>query len=97
MSKLDNILSHIPACAIKWNRAGTDFGHTLVQPQPCRIEEEDHGVMVIFSAENNDGVADYWDDLKIHQDLEAWADKFGSYFEWENAGAISVFFEGVQA
>lgn len=96
MSKLDNILSHIPACAIKWNRAGTDFGHTLVQPQPVRIEEENHGVLVTFSAEDGDGVADYWR-YEINADLEAWADKFGSYFEWENPGAISVFFEGVRS
>ena len=94
---LDNILSHIPACAIEYNKAGSDFGYKLVAPKPCRIEEESHGTMVIFSAENADGIADYWQDLFIHADLEAWADKFGAYFEWENAGAISVFFEGVQS
>ena len=94
---LDNILSQIPACAIEWSKAGSDFGHKLVAPEPCRIEEESHGTMVTFSAENADGIADYWRDLYIHSELEAWADKFGAYFEWENAGAISVFFEGVQS
>lgn len=97
MQKLDTILSHIPACAIEWSKAGTMFGHKLIQPQPCRIEEEAHGTMVIFSAENGDGIADYWQSMFIHPDLEAWAKKFGSYFEWENAGAISVFFEGVRS
>ena len=97
MSKLDKILSHIPACALQYSKAGTMFGHKLVQPEPVRIEEESHGTMVTFSAENGDGIADYWDDLKIHSDLEAWADKFDSYFEWENPGAISVFFEGVRS
>ena len=96
MLKLDQILGHIPACAIEWNKAGTMFGYKLVQPQPCRIEEESHGVMVTFSAEDGDGIADYWK-YEIHPDLERWADKFGSYFEWENPGAISVFFEGVRA
>ena len=97
MSKLDKILSHIPRCAIEWNRAGSEFGYKLTQPQPVRIEEESRGVMVTFSAENGDGIAEYWDSLRIHPDLEAWAEKFGSYFEWENPGAISVFFEEVQA
>ena len=97
MTKLDQILSHIPACAIQWNRAGSEFGYKLVQPQPCRIDEESHGTLVVFSAEDGDGIAEYWDDLKIHPDLERWAEKFGSYFEWENAGAISVFFEGVRS
>ena len=96
MPKLDQILSHIPACAIEWNGAGTMFGYKLIQPKPCRIEEEAHGTMVIFSAENGDGVADYWS-YKINADLERWANKFGSYFEWENPGAISVFFEGVRS
>ena len=94
---LDHILSHIPQCAIEYSEAGTLFGHKLVAPEPCRIEEESHGTMVTFSAENADGIADYWADLFIHADLEAWAGKFGAYFEWENPGAISVFFEGVQA
>ena len=96
MSKLDKILSTIPHCAITWPM---EFGAdpTMTQPQPCRIEEEAEGTMVFFSAENADGIADYWDDLKIHPELDAWAEKFGSYFEWENPGAISVFFEGVRA
>ena len=96
-NNLDNILSHIPACAIEWSKAGSDFGHKLVAPEPCRIEEESHGTMVTFSAENADGIADYWRDLYIHSELEAWADKFGAYFEWESAGAISVLFEGVRS
>ena len=96
MSKLDSILKAIPHCAIKWGREIGDEP-TMTQPEPVRIEEETHGVMVTFSAGNGDGIAEYWDDLKIHQDLERWADKFGSYFEWENPGAISVFFEGVRS
>ena len=96
MSKLDTILSHIPACAIQYSKAGTMFGHKLVQPQPVRIDEESGGVLLTFSAEDGDGIADYWR-YEINADLERWADKFGSYFEWENPGAISVFFEGVRA
>ena len=96
MTDLDTILSYIPACAIQYSKAGTMFGYTVVQPRPVRIEEEAHGVMVTFSAEDGDGVADYWK-YEINADLEAWADKFGSYFEWENPGAISVFFEGVRS
>lgn len=96
MSKLDKILSHIPACAVEYSKAGTMFGRKLVQPKPVRIEEESHGTMVIFSTENGDGIADYWG-YEIHADLEAWADKFGAYFEWENPGSISVFFEGVRS
>jgi len=96
-TKLDTILSHIPACAIEYNNAGTMFGHKVKQPEPCRIEEESHGTMITFSAEDGNGIADYWADLFIHPDLEAWAEKFNSYFEWENPGAISVFFEGVRS
>ena len=96
MPKLNQILSHIPACAIEWDKSGIDSGYKLIKPKPCRIKEEAHGTMVIFSAENGDGVADYCS-YKINADLEAWAKKFGSYFEWENPGAISVFFEGVQS
>ena len=94
--KLDTILSQVPHCAIKWGRNVGDEP-TMTQPEPARIEEEAHGTMVIFSAEDADGIADYWQSLYIHPDLKAWADKFGSYFEWENAGAISVFFEGVRS
>ena len=96
-NKLDTILSHIPACAIEYNRAGTMFGHKVKQPEPCRIEEESHGTMLTFSAEDGNGIADYWADLFIHPDLEAWAAKFDSYIEWVNPGTISVFFEGVRS
>jgi hypothetical protein len=92
---LDTILKAIPHCAIKWGREIGDEP-TMTQPEPARIDEESRGVLVTFSAEDGDGVADYWR-YEINADLEAWADKFGSYFEWENPGAISVFFEGVQS
>ena len=95
MSKIDQILKAIPHCAIKWGREIGDEP-TMTQPKPVRIDEESGGVMVTFSAEDGDGIADYWR-YEINADLERWADKFGSYFEWENPGAISVFFEGVRA
>jgi hypothetical protein len=92
---LDTILKAIPHCAIKWGREIGDEP-TMTQPEPARIDEESRGVLVTFSAEDGDGIADYCR-YEINADLEAWADKFGSYFEWENPGAISVFFEGVQS
>lgn len=92
---LDTILKSIPHCAIKWGREIGDEP-TMTQPEPVRIDERSRGVLVTFSAEDGDGIADYWR-YEINADLEAWADKFGSYFEWENPGAISVFFEGVRS
>jgi hypothetical protein len=54
------------------------------------------GEVIIVSAEDGNYFADYYcefnnDDPYIHPKLEKIADKYGLYWEWEHAGAISLY------
>lgn len=40
-----------------------------------------------MSAEEGDGLADYWE-MFIHPDLEEWAHAKGYYWEWQDAGSL---------
>jgi len=50
---------------------------------------------LIISAENGDGLADYYGEFEdgpyIHPDLEAWAEENGGMWEWESPGAIGFY------
>ena len=78
--------------SMDWDRETKSLIDTVVSPT---VIERDG--LVIVSAEDGKGFADYWgcdeiqrEGMYIHPELEALADKHGMYWEWEDAGAISI-------
>ena len=90
----NQILNSLPQCAYSWK--GLDYDG-MTHPKVARVEQKSHGVLIVISAENGDGVAEYYQDMYVHPELEAWARRWGSYVDWESAGAVSVFVEGVRS
>jgi hypothetical protein len=95
----DTLIGTMPKCGVTFPASYDE--PVYVMPK-YRVEEHNHGVEIYISAEDGDGVADYWGQWNneipyIHPKLEAWAESHGSYFEWQNAGCIVAFFEGVRS
>ena len=91
------LINDLPHCGINWDdpRLGADNDGL---PVKAWAEEYEHGVMICVSAEEGDGVADYYGEFRggypwIEPRLEAWAEKHGAYWEWCNPGRIDCFIE----
>ena len=71
---------------------GFDSDNNIIEKQVKPYAFERDGCLFI-SAENGDNAADYYGEHRggycwINEALEAWAEKRGGYFEWENPGTI---------
>jgi len=91
------LINDLPHCAINWDDPRLGAGDDGL-PVKAWAEERENGVMICVSAEEGDGVADYYGefrggDMWIDPRLEAWAEKHGAYWEWYNPGRIDCFIE----
>lgn len=96
---VDTLTGTMPKCGVSLSKC---LKHDVKTMPHYRVEHHDNGVEIYISAEHGDGVADYYGEYQggypwIHPELEQWAESHGSYFEWQNAGCIVAFFEGVKS
>lgn len=65
--------------------------------KPFVLPFAERGALAMVSAENGDGAADYYGEFQgngypyIDPALEAFADKYGVYWEWVNPGQIALY------
>ena len=74
-----------------WNKELRNLAECLVEPTYWYDEEN----RLLVSAEDGLGLADYYGEFYdgfpwVHPDLEHWAAKQGSHWEWVNPGAIML-------
>ena len=89
--QLETMLSTMPACGDDFDN-WKDYDNPPPKIKPsARIDDN----VIYISAENGDGIADYWgefnDPMFINADLQKWADQYGCYIEWVNPGILAVY------
>tara|TARA_R110000803_G_scaffold179460_1_gene241883 strand:- start:2378 stop:2641 length:264 start_codon:yes stop_codon:yes gene_type:complete len=83
LSKLQVTLPKLTT--IGYNKTTGDFEEVLVSPHSFI-----RGDGLYISLEEGDGAGDYYESMYINPVLIEWAKNIGAYWEWQNAGCLSL-------
>ena len=91
----NDLLRTLPALpGYTWNDETKDLDEIKVSPEEYAFVREGEDVLRVTAERFQ--FADYYDEFGkgypyIHPDLEAWAEKHGGFWEWENPSNIGFY------
>ena len=92
MKNLETLIGTLPTIAdFEWSREKKDLVKVSIKPS-ARIADE----AIQIDGDDGKGLIDYYGEYRggypyIHPALEAWAEKNGGHWEWNDPGSISFY------